>query len=122
MASIGLGKLVLTLMDHEGDRRRKLVNTGGQRFLLSSAPTQATPHQYRMPDHCMNDSDPTSRPTASRITLKLKGAARKSPDDRKAPPAPPPNSRPSPKPGAQWSDDYKRRMQADMDDLTSKRR
>ena len=89
----------------------------------------------------MNNSTPSPKP---RITLKLKGAARKpSEESRKASDeiqAPPPIARPSNpprspvsqsrvsrppgkpslKPGAHWSDEYKRRMQADMDALMTK--
>jgi hypothetical protein len=65
-------------------------------------------------------NDPNANPTSSRVTLKLKGAARKSPDDNKAPPASRPHDKPNVKPGAHWSDEYKRRMQADMDELTGK--
>jgi hypothetical protein len=68
----------------------------------------------------MNDSNSSSNPASSRVTLKLKGAARKSSDDSKAPPIPQPNTKPNVKPGAHWSDEYKRRMQADMDKLTGK--
>ncbi len=68
----------------------------------------------------MNNSDSPSNPTAPRVTLKLKGAARKSSDVGKAPPPARPTSKPNVKPGAHWSDEYKRRMQADMDELTSK--
>jgi hypothetical protein len=62
----------------------------------------------------------SSNPTPSRSTLKLKGAARKSSDESKAPPLPQPRQKAPAKPGAHWSDEYKRRMQADMDALTSK--
>ncbi|HLZ97991.1 MAG TPA: hypothetical protein VKP66_08560 [Steroidobacteraceae bacterium] len=68
----------------------------------------------------MNDSNSSSNPTAPRPTLKLKGAARKSADDVKAAPVPQPQAKPNVKPGAHWSDEYKRRMQADMDKLTGK--
>jgi hypothetical protein len=68
----------------------------------------------------MNDSNSSSNPASSRVTLKLKGPARKSSDDNKAPPIPQPQGRPNVKPGAHWSDEYKRRMQADMDKLTGK--
>ena len=68
----------------------------------------------------MNDSNSSSNPASSRITLKLKGAARKSAGDIKAAPNPPPQAKPNVKPGAHWSDEYKRRMQADMDKLTGK--
>jgi hypothetical protein len=68
----------------------------------------------------MNDSNSSSNPASSRVTLKLKGAARKASGDNKAPPIPQPHSKPNVKPGAHWSDEYKRRMQADMDKLTGK--
>jgi hypothetical protein len=68
----------------------------------------------------MNDSNSSSNPASSRITLKLKGAARKSAQDIKPAPNPPPQAKPNVKPGAHWSDEYKRRMQADMDKLTGK--
>jgi hypothetical protein len=67
----------------------------------------------------MNDSNSSSNPTSSRVTLKLKGAARKS-SDNKAAPTPQPQGKSNGKPGAHWSDEYKRRMQADMDKLTGK--
>lgn len=66
----------------------------------------------------MNDSNPSS--TTPRVTLKLKVAARKPPDDIKPAPVPQPQAKSSGKPGAHWSDEYKRRMQADMDKLTTK--
>jgi hypothetical protein len=68
----------------------------------------------------MNDSNSSSNPAASRITLKLKGGARKSAEGIKPAPNPPPQAKPNVKPGAHWSDEYKRRMQADMDKLTGK--
>jgi hypothetical protein len=68
----------------------------------------------------MNDSNSSSNPASSRVTLKLKGAARKSSDAIKAPPIPQPQGKSNAKPGAHWSDEYKRRMQADMDKLTGK--
>lgn len=56
-------------------------------------------------------------PLSPRPTLKLKIGARKSPrEPRTAAVAPSSNVNKS-KPGAQWSDDYKQRMQADMDRL-----
>jgi len=73
------------------------------------------PHFPRSPRHCMNDSN-SSNCTSSRPTLKLKAAPRKSREDRK--PVPTPRSNSKLKPGAQWSDEYKSRMQADMDALT----
>jgi Ulp1 family protease len=72
----------------------------------------------------MNNSNSSSNPPSSRVTLKLKTPARKSPDESKAPPNPQPqrksNAKSDAKPGAHWSDEYKRRMQADMDELTRK--
>jgi hypothetical protein len=61
-------------------------------------------------------SDPN--PTSPRPTLKLKVSARaiasKAPPTLKStPPA-------KQKPGAHWSDEYKKRMQADMDALASR--
>jgi hypothetical protein len=63
----------------------------------------------------MNDSN-SSPPSAARATLKLKVGARKPPDPSKNQPAPQ-QSKVNQKPGAQWSDEYKQRMQADMDAL-----
>lgn len=68
----------------------------------------------------MTDSNSSSNPASPRVTLKLKGAARKSPEPNKASPVAPSQGKPNPKPGAHWSDEHKRRMQADMDELTSK--
>jgi hypothetical protein len=69
----------------------------------------------------MNDS---SSPRPPRPTLKLKvGArksadgARKSADSGKTPITPQPDKKAKLKPGADWSDEYKRRMQEDMDAL-----
>lgn len=66
-------------------------------------------------------SDPTSpsNPTSPRVTLKLKSGPRKPPAEIKAPPpAPRPQNSHKQKPGAHWSDEFKERMQADMDALT----
>jgi hypothetical protein len=68
----------------------------------------------------MNDSNSSSNPTPPRVTLKLKGAPRKPSDDIKAPAVPQPHGKPNVKSGAHWSDEYKRRMQADMYKLTGK--
>jgi hypothetical protein len=67
----------------------------------------------------MNNSNSPSNPTSSRPTLKLKAGARK-PAENKATPMPQPQSKANQKPGAHWSDEYKQRMQADMDALTSR--
>ena len=68
----------------------------------------------------MNNSNSSSNPTSSRVTLKLKVAARKAARESKTPPLPQPHSKANLnlKPGAHWSDEYKERMQADMDALT----
>jgi hypothetical protein len=82
-----------------------------------------------VPDNRMNNSN-SSPAKSSRVTLKLPAGARKSPRESKTPPLPrPPNSnlqRPElqragkQKPGAHWSDEYKERMQAEMDALNSR--
>src|ERR1700730_2990160 len=81
------------------------------------------PNQFpSVPRNCMNNSNSSSNPASPRVTLKLKGAARKSSDESKSksPPIRATHSKPNVKPGAHWSDEYKKRMQADMDALTSK--
>jgi hypothetical protein len=68
----------------------------------------------------MSDSNSASSPPAARVTLKLKGVARKvSPPAKSAPPPQLPRQA-AQKPGAAWSDEYKARMQADMDALTTR--
>ncbi len=62
----------------------------------------------------MNNSN--SSPN-TRVTLKLKAGARKSPRESKTPPIAQPQNPNKPKPGAHWSDEYKARMQAEMDAL-----
>jgi hypothetical protein len=62
----------------------------------------------------MNDT--ISPPSTSR-TLKLKVGARRPADLSKPTSIPQPDKRPKLKPGAHWSDEYKERMQADMDAL-----
>ena len=59
----------------------------------------------------------TSSPRPPRPTLKLKAGARKSADSGKTPIVPQPEKKARLKPGAEWSDEYKRRMQEDMDAL-----
>jgi hypothetical protein len=64
-------------------------------------------------DNCMS--------TSSRTILKLKAGVRKAPAAPKpAAPTPRPEASPKLKPGARWSDEYKERMQADMDALMSR--
>jgi hypothetical protein len=62
-----------------------------------------------------------SDPTPSRLTLKLKSGPRKPAEPSSNQPIARPQSKASQKPGAQWSDEYKQRMQADMDALASSR-
>jgi hypothetical protein len=66
----------------------------------------------------MNNSNPSSTPTSPRVTLKLKSGARKSPRESETPPIHRPQNTGKLKPGAHWSDEYKERMQRDMDALT----
>jgi hypothetical protein len=58
--------------------------------------------------------------TSPRPTLKLKAGVKRAVEEPKAKPEPQPQSKGNQKPGAHWSDEYKRRMQADMDALTSR--
>jgi hypothetical protein len=64
----------------------------------------------------MNNSNSPSNPTSSRATLKLKAGARRPASEGKTP-LPRAHSKANGKPDAHWSDEYKERMQADMDDL-----
>jgi hypothetical protein len=73
-----------------------------------------------VPNNCMNNSNSSSNPASSRVTLKLKVGARKSARESKTPPPPQPQGKATLKPGAHWSDEYKERMQADMDALISR--
>jgi hypothetical protein len=65
----------------------------------------------------MND---TSSTKSTRPTLKLKAGARRPTDLGKTTSIPRPDRKPKLKPGAHWSDEYKARMQADMDALTAR--
>jgi hypothetical protein len=68
----------------------------------------------------MSDSN-TSTPPTTRVTLKLKAGVRKAPPERKPEPVQRPQQQNTKsKPGAHWSDEYKERMQADMDALASR--
>ncbi len=68
----------------------------------------------------INHHEPMSNPnpTSPRPTLKLKVAPRVGAG--KKPETPKSTSPVKLKPGAQWSDEYKQRMQADMDALSSR--
>jgi hypothetical protein len=65
----------------------------------------------------MNNSNSPSNVAPSRVTLKLKVGARKSPRESKASPLPQAQGKANGKPGAHWSDEYKERMQADIDKI-----
>jgi len=59
-------------------------------------------------------------PLSPRPTLKLKIGARKSPRETRTAPVAQSSTANKSKPGAQWSDEYKQRVQADMDRLVSR--
>jgi len=65
----------------------------------------------------MNKPNPSSVPALPRVTLKLKTVARKSPRESKSSPIPQLPTTSKLKPGAHWADEYKERMQRDMDAL-----
>jgi hypothetical protein len=65
----------------------------------------------------MNQSNPSS-PASSRAILKLRTGVRKSPRESKTPSVPATRNTSKLKPGAHWSDEYRERMQADMDMLS----
>jgi hypothetical protein len=67
----------------------------------------------------MNQSNSDSTPP--RVTLKLKTGPRKPAEPSSNQPVARPQSKANQKPGAEWSDEYKQRMQADMDALASRR-
>ncbi len=68
----------------------------------------------------MNDSNDSSIPNTPRATLRLKVTPRSTPPAIKTQAPPRQLAGNKAKPGARWSDDYKERMQADMDALTSR--
>jgi len=73
----------------------------------------------------MNNSNSSSDTKSSRVTLKLKAGARKSPRENKTLPLaqpilPQPQRAAKTKTGAHWSDEYKERMQAEMDALNTR--
>jgi hypothetical protein len=61
-----------------------------------------------------------NNPNPRRPTLKLKAGARKPSATSNPPSVPLPDKKAKLKPGAHWSDEYKARMQADMDALASR--
>jgi hypothetical protein len=65
----------------------------------------------------MNQSN--SSPS-TRVTLKLKPGVRRAPDETKPSSILRPQSKEKQKPGAAWSDDYKRSMLEEMDALASR--
>jgi hypothetical protein len=68
----------------------------------------------------MNPTNSSANTASPRPTLKLKTGARKSSPEpaTAALPSPRPHNPNKNKPGAHWSDDFKQRMQADMDMLS----
>ena len=68
-------------------------------------------------NHTHQESMSSPNPTLARPTLKLKIGARKSPRETRTAPAAHSSNANKSKPGAHWSDEYKQRMQADMDRL-----
>jgi hypothetical protein len=68
----------------------------------------------------MDNSDSPPNPTVSRPTLKLKAGRIQAPKEMKVVLTPQPQRFVKAKPGARWSDDYKERMQAEMDALTTR--
>jgi hypothetical protein len=68
----------------------------------------------------MNHMNSTLEPALSRATLKLKAGARRPPKAKKATSMSPPQNQSKLKTGAHWSDDYKQRMQQDMDLLMTR--
>jgi hypothetical protein len=65
----------------------------------------------------MDKSNPSSAPTSPRVTIKLKAGARKAPKQSEPAAVPRPQNSGKLKPGAHWADEYKERMQKDMDAL-----
>jgi hypothetical protein len=68
----------------------------------------------------MDNSQSSNHP--ARVTLKLKNVARKSARENTTAAAATPKRESKAKLGAHWSDEYKDRMQADMDALTYQRK
>jgi hypothetical protein len=65
----------------------------------------------------MNNSNALPDSTSRRVTLKLKGGALKAPQEDTTRVIPQAQKTSKQKPGANWSDEYKQRMQSDMDGL-----
>ncbi len=89
-------------------------NPGICDYPANIAPVRIAPGYLVDPHYCMNDpKSPSQRPT-----LKLKGGARRPTTASAAPTHPQPHPPTKLKPGAHWSDEYKERMQAEMDALS----
>jgi hypothetical protein len=65
----------------------------------------------------MNNSNALPNSTSPRVTLKLKGGAPKAPQEGATRPIPQAQKASKQNPGARWSDEYRQRMQSDMDEL-----
>jgi hypothetical protein len=98
----------------EGVRPSRFLST---RVLYFICPFVLWGHRLNPPLNHMNNSISTARPT-----LKLKAGARKPTPITTAarPPVSPSDKKAKQKPGAQWSDEYKARMQAEMDVLATR--
>lgn len=68
----------------------------------------------------MDNSDSSNSSLSTRTTLKLKNGARKSAGESRVSSPTPPIRESKAKPGSQWSDELKERMQADMDALITR--
>jgi hypothetical protein len=75
--------------------------------------------KLRMPPTTHHHPMDNPNPTSPRPTLKLKAGARR-PTEPKKVVTPEQDKKGKLKPGAHWSDEYKERMQADMDALASR--
>jgi hypothetical protein len=100
--------LILLYSCHGEDLRSRLWS--------SETPVHYSP-TIGAPDNCMTQSNSPSNPALSRATLKLKVGARKAARESKTAPVTQSSNSSKSKPGAHWSDEYKERMQADMDAL-----
>ena len=114
MVSI-VGAIALESPPHGSSARKVEQRSTSRPDSSISARQQPTlPHNHSTP-HQEFMSNPN--PTSPRPTLKLKIGARRSPRETRTAPVPQSSNANKSKPGAHWSDEYKQRMQADMDAL-----
>jgi hypothetical protein len=86
----------------------------------SSISTRQPPTLQQYPPTPTQEFMSNPNPLSPRPTLRLKIGARKSPRETRTLPVPQSNNANKSKPGAHSSDEYKQRMQADMDSLASR--